>query len=248
MRSDQLAGGAFVHGEEVAIHPVPVVAAGGVVHSYDDAHLRTSPPPGPVRPSHFDVWAKIGQFKLSIGAVKHDARLVHAVCHAFGGEIKSHAPGGSHSVFCPARGPLASGTAECARRISAVVWRVLRECSNRAQRQKPEYPAGDAATYGRTDQYSSLEFIPHVHFDKAPRTRCQQGIDEPHVNINPELRESCGQISASLVLPPEVALASGYRGMVPYARMAIEPTNEPLPELLRRGVDCATVICVRYFP
>src|SRR3954462_7689733 len=75
-RSHQLAGGAFIHGEEAATNPVPAVIMMCVIHPDHDFNLGLSPEAGTIGRAETHAGIKVGGGVFAIGAGHFNARLV----------------------------------------------------------------------------------------------------------------------------------------------------------------------------
>src|ERR1700675_2259782 len=74
--SDQPPNGAFVHGEEVAAHPVPALEIVRVVNADHNLQLGLSPEAGAVRGRQSDSGIEIRQLELAVTAKQNDSGLV----------------------------------------------------------------------------------------------------------------------------------------------------------------------------
>src|SRR6202140_5074092 len=74
--SDQPPNGAFVHGEEVAAHPVPALEIVRVVNADHNLQLGLSPEAGAVRWRQPDSGIKVAQLELPVNTKQFDPRLV----------------------------------------------------------------------------------------------------------------------------------------------------------------------------
>jgi hypothetical protein len=111
VRSDQLARGALVHGEETVPNPVPAVIVVGVVDADPDLHLRLSPEAGTVGRAQPDAGIEVGGGVLAIGADQFDARLVLRVLAqvVVRQQLKADRLGGGHLIFGTELDPPSAG-------------------------------------------------------------------------------------------------------------------------------------------
>src|ERR1039458_7874948 len=75
LRAEQPANGAFVHGEEVAAHPVPPLVVMDVIDADHHFQLRLTPKAGAIWGRQSDAGIEVSQFELAVAAKQDNARL-----------------------------------------------------------------------------------------------------------------------------------------------------------------------------
>src|SRR5258708_28880728 len=76
LRADQAAGGAFVHREEMAPHPVPAVTGVEVVDADHHFHFGLAPKARMIGPAEPDARIKVRVLQLAIAAEEFDSGWV----------------------------------------------------------------------------------------------------------------------------------------------------------------------------
>lgn|SRR3954464_2618146 len=109
-RSHQLAGGAFIHGEEAATNPVPAVIMMRVIHADHDFNLGLSPEAGTIGRAQRHAGIKIGVSVFAIGADHFNARLIVRTQAQIIVRLKFKANffGGGHLIFGTKLDPFAA--------------------------------------------------------------------------------------------------------------------------------------------